>query len=80
MKSGGALLLVIVGVLALWVVITGRLGALQAAWGTLTTNGAPVASTSGSGGASGIADALTNGLKPLTVPVFDVSHFAVPQA
>lgn len=48
MKTGGALLIVIAGVLALWIVITGRLTQLQAAWNTL--NGQAPDAGSGSGG------------------------------
>lgn len=35
MRTGGGLLLVIVGLFVLWIVVTGRLTNLQAAWGQL---------------------------------------------
>lgn len=46
MKTGGALLIIAVGLIALWIVVTGRLTQLQTAWNTL--NGQPTSVTSGS--------------------------------
>lgn len=87
MKSGGALLLVIVGVLALWIVVTGRLGALQAAWATLTSgspatnaSGAAAAPASGTGSTSAASSALQGFTAALPTPVFDVAHAAVAQS
>lgn len=46
MKTGGALLIIAAGLIALWIVITGRLAQLQQAWNTLNGQ-APAASTPG---------------------------------
>lgn len=57
MKSGGALLLIVVGLVVLWIVVTGRLGAFQTAWSTLTTGAAPASSAAPSGTTSPTAGA-----------------------
>lgn len=53
MKTGGAMLLVAVGLLALWIVVTGRLTQLQTAWTYLQSGPAGVASLSSANAGSG---------------------------
>jgi len=65
MKAGGAVLLIIVGLLALWIVVTGRLAQVQAAWQTLQTGTPPVAG----GGVTKTPASLTMPT-PLAVPHF----------
>lgn len=73
MKSGGALLLVIVGLVALWVVITGRLPALQAAWATLAQNSATGATPSAAPAASG---SISTSVTPQTTapPIYAINQ------
>lgn len=77
MKTGGAMLIIAVGLLALWIVITGRLVQLQQAWNTL--NGQPNAAVPGSAGSVPVP-----GLPGVSIPVptiptsYGVSALPIP--
>ena len=54
MKTGGAMLIIAVGLVALWIVVTGRLTQLEGAWNVLSGNAAaPTTGTPLVGGSGG---------------------------
>lgn len=79
MRTGGALLIVAVGLLALWIVITGRLQNVKDAWDVIT--GDASATREGMGNLSNNADAgVTNsglpsstGRTPMRIPVITLT-------
>lgn len=76
MKSGGALLLVIVGLLALWIVVTGRLQGLQAAWATLQQNSGTGATPAAGGNSLSTSVAPQQTAPPIYVLPHLSSQFA----
>lgn len=74
MKSGGALLLVIVGLLALWIVVTGRLQGLQAAWATLQQNSASGATPAPAAGNSSLSTSVTP--QQTAPPIYVLPHLS----
>lgn len=77
MKSGGALLLVVVGVLLLWIVTTGRLAQLSDAWGVLQGTKTAGDAAAGDGGASALNMSNQGGASaPVTGAPGDFSYIS----